>query len=272
MDPAQMFRAVRRRQGWSQRELAAHSGVHARTIAAVESGERIPTLDVVRQVLTVAELELTVDAVPPPVSDDVRRHLRQSLTERLHRSLGGGGMPHRSRPAAPVWDQLVRLASCGNLVLHEELALAVWLPPNEPVLRGSVCFTRLQPWPVPVTPDLAVHEACTAHAAAVVAVSVDSWTIGVDPPADLALDPGLGHERQRLRAVARLLHDEAPLDRTGRRVRAHREPAHAVEQAYVFHTRRFRHRAMPDETNRRGWRLDDDASLAAWLRRYGYQV
>lgn len=272
MDPAQMFRAVRRRQGWSQRELAARSGVHARTIAAVESGERTPTLEVVRQVLTAAGLELALDAVPPPVPDEVRRHLRRSLTERLHRALGGGGIPHRSRPAAPVWDQLVRLASCGRVVLHGDLAVAVWLPPDEPLRSGSVCFARVQPWPVPATPDLVVLEACAAHAAAVVAVSVDSWTLGVDPPADLALDPAHTHVRQRLRAVARVLHEEAPLDRMGRRVRAHADPAHVMEQAYVFHTKRFRQRPMPDETDRRGWRLGDEASLAAWLRRYGYQV
>ena len=272
MDPAQVFREVRRRQGWSQRELAARSGVHPRTIAAVEAGGRTPTLEVVRQVLTTAGLELALDVVPPPVSDEVRRYLRLSLTERLHLALGGGGIPHRSSPAAPVWDQLVRLAGCGRVVLHEELALAVWLPRDEALRSGSVCFARVQPWPVPDTPDLTLHEPCGAHAAAVVAVSVDSWTLGVDPPADLALDPALGHERQQLRAVARVLHEEAPLDRVGRRVRAHADPAHAMEQAYVFHTKRFRHRPMPDETDRRGWRLGDEASLGGWLRRYRYQV
>lgn len=272
MEPAEVFRAVRRRQGWSQRELAARSGVTGRTIAAVESGARAPSLPVLRQVLAAADLELTLDRPPPAVDDRVRRYLRLSLARRLHRALGGDGVPCRSRAAVPVWDQLVRLAGCGTVVLHGEAALALWLPATAPLTTVDVCFRRVQPWPVPETPDVTVREECHQHATAVVAVSVGSWALGVDPPADLALNLDAVHERPRLRAGARLLHDQAARDLAGRRARAHRDPAHAQEAHYVFRTKRCRNLRMPDETDRRGWRLGDDASLASWLLSYGYGV
>lgn len=267
-----MFRAVRRRKAWSQRELALRSGVSARTVAAIESGRREPGLAVLRQVLSAAGLELSLDAPPPEVDEPVRRHLQRSLSRRLHLALGGGGIPHLSRPPAPVWQQLVHLAARGQLVLHGPLALALWIPPEQPLTSGEVCFTRSPLEPAAAIADLRILDDCPGHAAAVVAVSVESFVLGVDPPADLALDPTMSHERARLRAVARLLHEEAARDAASRRVRAHTDPRHRAERDQVFHTKRFGWRPMPDENDRRGWRLRDDASLAAWLARHGYPV
>lgn len=267
-----MLRAVRRSKGWSQRELAARCGVHPRTIAAVEAATRAATVAVLDKVLAAAGLELSVDVVPPAPGPDLHRHLSRSLSERLHRATGGIGRPHRGGPPTPVWDDLLALARGSDVVLHGELARAVWFPPSAPVHRAEVCARPRQPWPRPTTRSLTVVDECDRHAAAVVAVTVEGWIVGVDPPADLALDPLHAAHRPALRTAARLLHEQAPLDLGGRRVRAHRDPAHVAEQAYVFHTKRFGQRPMPDADDRRGWRLRDDASLSAWLRRYGYPV
>ena len=272
VDAAEMLRAVRRRKGWSQRELAERSGVSARTVAAIESGQREPGLAVLRQILTTAGLELSLDAPPPSVDEPGQRHLQRSLSRRLHLALGGGGVPHLSRPAGPAWRQLLHLAARGPVVLHGSLALAVWIPPEQPLTSGEVCFARSPQVVATATPDLRILDDCHGHAAAVVAVSVEAFVLGVDPPADLALDPAMSHERARLRAVARLLHMEAARDAASRRVRAHAEPRHRAERDQVFHTKRFGWRPMPDENDRRGWRLRDDASLAAWLARHGYPV
>ena len=272
MDAAEVLRAVRRRQGWSQRQLAERTGISARSVAAIESGQREPGLAVLRRVVAAAGLELSLDQVPPDLGEADRRYLQISLSRRLHLALGGGGIPHRSRPADPLWPQLLRLAGQGGLVLHGRLALALWLRPEQPLTSGQVCLVRGRSVPSEQAPDLRVLADCGGHAAAVVGVSVESWMLGVDPPADLALDPELAAERPRLRAVARVLHEEAARDGVGRRVRAHADPRHRQERDQVFHTKRFGLRPMPDDSDRRGWRLDDDASLSAWLRRYGYPV
>lgn len=265
-----MVREVRRRQGWSQRELAQRCGVHARTIAAVESSARPPTLAVLLSVLDAAGLELGVDGPPPEVGPEVRRHLGRSLTWRLRRALGEDRRPLSH--AGPMWSQLRGLAACGRLVLHTDAAIALWLPRATPLTQVEACHTATQPRPRPSTPDVDLVDDCALHSSALVAVSLASWTLGVDAPADLALDPQLAVHRPALRAVARLLHEQAPVDRAGRRVRAHADPDHVMEAAYVFHTKRFGNRPMPDAADRRGWRLGDDASLAAWLQRYGYPV
>lgn len=268
MDGSQVLRAVRRRHGWNQRELAAQVGVHPRTIAGIEAGERRPSLALLEQVLTVGGLELVVDlasAAPPPA---VLRFLRFSLTRRLRVALRADGPP---RTHGPLWPQLRELAVRGRVVLHGDAAAALWLPPEQPLVRIEVCFRRVQPWTVPATPDITTLPFCGRHAAALVQVGLESWQVGCDPPAELALQPPCAARRHELRAVARVLHEEAATDMAGRRVAAHKDAAHLEEQHYVFHTKAFGQRPMPDPEDRRGWRLRDDASLAAWLGRYGYR-
>lgn len=262
-----MLRAVRRRQRWSQRELAARTGVHSRTVAAVEAGRRLPTLAVLMAVLESAGLELAVDLPPPAPTAELLVFLRRSLTHRLVQAVGDqpGSCQH-----GPLWEQLRALARHGDVVLHGPAALALWTPREQPLSQIEVCFPGRSIGDVPSTPLLHVLPSCAVHSGAPVAVSLESWEVGVDPPAELALQPAFAAERPLLRCVARVLHEEAAVDRAGRRVAAHKDPAHAAEEAYVFHTKRFGQRPMPDRGDRRGWRLRDDASLAAWLLRYGY--
>lgn len=271
MDVSRTLRELRRRQGWSQRELAGRSGVAERTVAALEAGERQPTLALLRRLVEAAGLELALDRLPDDVDEAGRVHLRQSLTQRLHRAVGGDGRPHmRTRP--PLWEQLVQLRARGRVVLHDDLALSIWLPLGEPLEHGVVCLTPNDVWPadrpLPSTPGLEVMSGCALHPAGLVEVSLECWRVFVESPADLALL--MPAWRPALRAVAALLHDEGVRDEAGRRVRAHADPRHALEAGEVFHTKRFGSLPMPPQADRRSWRLDDDASLAAWLRRYGY--
>lgn len=83
------------------------------------------------------------------------------------------------------------------------------------------------------------------------------------------MDPACADHRRALRAVAALLDEQAARDRAGRRTPAHREPRHLREESDVFHTKRLQRHPMPPAGDERSWRLDDDASLSAWLRQHG---
>ena len=271
MDGAELFRDVRRRAGLSQRQLAVRSGVALSTVTSIESGRGSPTLVVLQAVLDVAGLELALDLPPPDLDGRDLAYLRLSLVRRLHRALGGDGRP-RYGPRLPRWQQLVALTQAGQVTLHGELALRLWLPSADPLEVAEVCVDLWRAPGPPDTPDLAVHTGCGQHGPAPVVVDLTPGRVLADPPAHLALDPRLAAQRRRLRAVARALHVEAARDEGGRRARAHRDPDHRRERERVFHTKRFGRLAMPDHTDARAWRLDDDASLAEWLRRHGYPV
>lgn len=116
---------------------------------------------------------------------------------------------------------------------------------------------------------LEVRTGCPGHGRAVVRVPLDRGRLTADPPADLALEPEHAEHRGLLRAVARALHEQAPRDGAGRRARAHQDPDHVAERHEVFHSRSFGASSMPSRTDVRSWRLGDDASLRAWLRRSG---
>ena len=271
MDGSEVLRAVRRRTALSQRALAQRAGVSASAIQAIEAGRRTPTLAVLQAVLDVAGLELAVDVLPPELDARQRGYLRLSLVQRLHKAMGGDGRPRYDRRRAR-WLQLLALARAGEVHLHGELAVRLWVPSDEPLAVAELCIALWDARRLPDTPDLVVHTACGEHGRAPVVVPVTPWRVLADPPADLALDPRLAAHRPALRAVARTLHVDAARDEGGRRARAHRDPAHEAERHHVFHTKRFGQLAMPDHTDPRAWRLDDDASLAAWLRRHGYPV
>jgi len=83
------------------------------------------------------------------------------------------------------------------------------------------------------------------------------------------MDPTCSDHRRALRGVARLLDVQAARDRARRRTPAHREPQHLREEEEVFHTKRLQRYPMPPAGDERSWRLDDDASLGAWLRHHG---
>lgn len=269
MDASEVLRAVRRREGWSQRVLAERSGVALSTVAAVEAGRRRPSLQVLCAVLATGGLELAVDVPVPEVPAATVAHLHRSLERRLHLAVGGGDRPQLRRPL-PAWTQLQSLAAGGGVHLHGRAALAMWLA-GQPVGALEVCAparsARLQEHPA-----LDVRPLCGRHGRSPVTVRVGHRRVRVDPPADLALDPECAPHRQALRAVARLLHQQAARDDAGRRTRAHADPDHERERLEVFHTKRFHQLPLPPADDARSWRLDDEASLRAWLRRHGHPV
>ena len=269
MDGTQALRAVRRRAGLSQRELAQRSGVALSTIAAVEAGRRAPSLPVLAALLAVGGLELSADLPAADPDDAVVRHLRLSLVRRLMRLLDVRGNPLVGGPAGP-WRQLYALTACGEVVLHGDAAVGMWLPRAKPLTRVEVCLRPEGRTPRPQTPAIRVVPSCGQHVTVPVAIRLGHRSVGVDPPEELALRDASLTSRARLRGVAKLLHGELPLDEAGRRTAAHRDPDHEAERRHVAHTRRFGQRPMPNPDDTRSWRLDDSAGLRAWLRRYGY--
>lgn len=274
VDGAEVLRAVRRREGLSQRALAARAGVAVSTLAAVEAGRRPPSIAVVTAVLAVAGLELAVDLPVPEVTAAGVAHLHRSLEQRLHLAVGGDGRPrHRAQPVA--WTELQRLTAQHHVHLHGRTARAVWLhdEPAEPVEACASPRRAGASRPAATSCEaVEVVPPCERRVRRPVRVGVGHWQVSVDPPADLALDAVHAARRGALRAVARLLHEQAALDAAGRRTRAHRDPDHARERTEVFHTKRFHRLEMPPGHDTRSWRLDDDASLVAWLRRYDHPV
>lgn len=269
MDASEVLRAVRRRQGWSQRVLAERTGVALSTVAAVEAGRRRPSFQVLSAVLAAAGLDLAVDLPVPEVPPATVAHLHRSLEHRLHLAIGGDGRPSLRRPL-PAWTQLQSLAAGGGVHLHGRTAVAMWLA-GQPVSAPEVCASLIRPRGEALQ-DLDVRPACDRHVRSPVAVRVGHRRVRVDPPADLALDEDGAAHRHALRAVARLLHEQAARDDAGRRTRAHADPQHERERLEVFHTKRFHQVPMPPADDARSWRLDDEASLRAWLRRHGHPV
>ena len=275
MDGAQVLREVRRHTGLSQRALAARSGVALSTITAVEAGRRPPSIPVLTAVLAVAGLELAVERVVLPVPEATVVHLRRSLVQRLHLACGGSG---RVRPGRQplAWTQLLALAARTPVHLHGSAARAIWLggePPSPFEVCAAAPAARGADLPAPRSGPasaLTVRPACGRHGPAPVELAVGPRRVRVDSPAALALDEEHSDRRHELRAVARLLHRHAALDESGRRPRAHGDPQHQSERERVFHTKRYHRLDLPPSDDTRSWRLDDDASLGAWLRRYDY--
>lgn len=264
-----MLRAVRRREGLSQRELAQRSGVALSTLAAVEAGRRSPSLAALTAVLAVGGLELAADLPPAEPGEPVVRYLRLSLVRRLMHLLDVRGNPLVPGATGP-WRELYALAACGVVVLHGEAAVGMWLPRAAPLREVQACLRPTGEVPRPDTPSLSVLPACAAHVLAPVAIRLGHRTVGVDPPDQLALGRTCAADRAMLRGVAALLHRELPRDEAGRRTSAHRDPDHEAERRHVAHTRRYGQRPLPNPDDTRSWRLDDSAGLRAWLRRFGY--
>jgi len=83
MDPAQVIREVRRRQGLTQAQLAQRAGTSQPVISAYEHGRRDPGYETLRKLVEAAGERLRVDAVAitsdlqPPT--DVQEHARRLL-------------------------------------------------------------------------------------------------------------------------------------------------------------------------------------------------
>jgi transcriptional regulator with XRE-family HTH domain len=162
VDESQVLRAVRRRNGWDQRELARRAGTSSSTVAAIESGQRPASLAVLRRVLQAGGLDLVLDLPPAPLPEEVVGWLHRSLPQRLSLSLGGRAVRF-GRPDQPaVWQVLRRLAGRGA-VLHGDAALAAWRPPEAPLDGIDVCLPELDPQAAEVVLAGAVAQAGDAR-------------------------------------------------------------------------------------------------------------
>ena len=277
MSAGLVLRQLRRRSGDSQRAFAPRHGMALRTLQAAESGARAVSWDVVERVVAAAGLVLVVDE-PLALTALQRAHLRLSLTERLWRSFSGASTPvHRHHPRRGSrpdgWVRLVQMAVEGDLLLRGEQALRVWLPvsgsPAPPTWSSTSVVPRHGRVPTAAL-SAGVELAQELPADAVPVPLAEPWpVVHVPNPAALALDPAVAGVRRELLTVARTLDAEAPLDDGDRRAPAHRHPDHAAEHTQVWHDRRLKRFPMPPGHDTRSWRLDDDASLRAWLRHHG---
>ncbi len=77
-------RQLRRQVGMSQRSLAAAAGTSQPTIAAYESGRKVPTLATLRRLAEAAGLEMSVQFMPPLTREDRRSLLlHEAIVEEL---------------------------------------------------------------------------------------------------------------------------------------------------------------------------------------------
>jgi transcriptional regulator with XRE-family HTH domain len=83
VDPAALIKAVRRRQGLTQADLARRAGTSQPVISAYEHGRRDPTYETLRKLVEAAGERLQLDAVlprsglEPPA--DAQEHARRLL-------------------------------------------------------------------------------------------------------------------------------------------------------------------------------------------------
>ena len=83
VDPATLIKAVRRRQGLTQADLARRAGTSQPVISAYEHGRRDPTYATLRKLVEAAGEWLQLDAALPhsdlPPSADAYEHARRLL-------------------------------------------------------------------------------------------------------------------------------------------------------------------------------------------------
>lgn len=83
MEPAALLKAIRRRRGLTQADLARRAGTSQPVISAYERGHRDPTYSTLRRLVAAGGEELRLDAgvpqadLPPPL--DVHEHARRLL-------------------------------------------------------------------------------------------------------------------------------------------------------------------------------------------------
>jgi transcriptional regulator with XRE-family HTH domain len=79
MDAAAIIRAVRRRQGLTQAELARRAGTSQPVISAYEHGRRDPTYGTLRRLVAAGGERLHIDAADLPPAEDPEEHARRLL-------------------------------------------------------------------------------------------------------------------------------------------------------------------------------------------------
>lgn len=268
MEPGHHLRTVRRATGLSQRGLAQAAGVRLATVQDIERGATSPTVGTLARLLEAAGFELVVDRAVAGPCRHLLRYLRLTLAERLYAATGGRLRPtldHREG----AWTQLWRLTGYGQVELVGTLAAGLWTPviaQRPAVLVTPACPERA----LPAVGALDVGQTHAGVRAGCVRVSFQTWSVFVLPPALLALDGAVSEHRVALRAAAAALDARSPLDDAGRRVPAHRDVSPWRDTTRVMHTKAYRGLPVPDGAAGRGWQLDGPASLAQWLRAYGY--
>jgi transcriptional regulator with XRE-family HTH domain len=65
MTPAELVKAVRRRRGLTQAELARRAGTSQPVVSAYEHGRRDPTVATLRKLVEAGGERLRIDAAPP---------------------------------------------------------------------------------------------------------------------------------------------------------------------------------------------------------------
>lgn len=271
VEASHAVRAARREAGLSQRGLALRTGVSARAIAAIESGQAQPSWGTVTRLLAAAGLEPSVERTLPTPCAHLERYLRLSTSERLYLSLGGTYQP-RYDTRLPAWAQLGSLGQVRvPLMLQGISAVGVWVP-------GTRVEGPLSVWlRAEARPDLAL-DAVVLHLCASVPPTWVPVGIGygarilVPPPEVLVLDPACAAHRVSLRAAARLLHEEEGRDDAERRAAAHRDPDESKERDRLVALKAYRVEAsaQPSALTSRAWRLDGPVSLRQWMRDHGY--
>ena len=99
MEPSQLLKAVRLRQGLTQAQLAVRAGTSQPVVSAYEHGRRDPTVSTLRRLIAAGGERLELSAAPvtsglaPPAD----------VTDRVHRLLDvlslADAIPVRRRPA-----------------------------------------------------------------------------------------------------------------------------------------------------------------------------
>lgn len=249
MDTADLLRDVRRRRGLSVRAAALRCDVPRATWGDWEAGRAAPTAQRLDQVLELLDFDLRL--VPrlaePAGQDEVRRHLRLSLTRRAALALG--------EQLARTW----RASRDSPRLLTGPAAVGVWVP--HVVAHG--------PLPLPVarrpTGWVPVH-----------LVSEDPYLSAVcfAPTPAMLISEGLEHTWPQLLTAARVLADEAPRDALRRQLPPHRDPDEQREARDLdcALTWAGRGRIPITPTDSRAWRLDAPATLDDALREAGLPV
>jgi transcriptional regulator with XRE-family HTH domain len=83
MDPAAIIKAVRRRHGLTQADLARLAGTSQPVISAYEHGRRDPSYETLRRIVEAGGEQLRLDAALPPAdlppATDLQGHARRLL-------------------------------------------------------------------------------------------------------------------------------------------------------------------------------------------------
>jgi len=83
VSPAELIRAVRRRRGLSQAELAARAGTSQPVVSAYEHGRRDPSFATLAKLIEAGGEHLRIDAAPPaqdlPRARNPEEHNRRLL-------------------------------------------------------------------------------------------------------------------------------------------------------------------------------------------------